>query len=446
MSRRLAYLIGNQQYQPDSGFSSLQGPRNDIEVLSRLLSDPERGNFIIKTFLDEPSHDVLPVIECALNEASAEDLILIYYSGHGTTDRSGQLCLVTSNTKKKSIVSTSISTHQIKELVDQSDCGQTILILDCCYSGAIEGDFRDDFDQEFRNIGDASGFYIITASTALQRAREVARNKNGLVMGRFTAQVVEGIESGAADLNRTGRIFLADIRQYLIRNMTGQTPQFFDRRASGNPLISLSPGTSVPLIDQNILSELESQQWTRRQGAVVALADMAAESTGQLRLTIRTIIRNHLNNERDFSVKRSCELALSALENNNSSTSTLNQVSSVNNTELTKLYSQVESKDKKLEVGASKWRIFFARLALIVSPIFLLVQFMNYSDRLRFSQTTADNTDVRNIILLGAACVLAHIRIVLFKRVVSLLKVWFSVIYIFECFILAFFMLTFAFK
>ena len=38
MAHRVAFLIGNQTFRPDSGLPALQGPPNDLAALSRLLS------------------------------------------------------------------------------------------------------------------------------------------------------------------------------------------------------------------------------------------------------------------------------------------------------------------------------------------------------------------------------------------------------------------------
>jgi hypothetical protein len=45
MARRVAFLIGNQTFLPESRLSPLQGPANDIAALAHLLRDPERGKF-----------------------------------------------------------------------------------------------------------------------------------------------------------------------------------------------------------------------------------------------------------------------------------------------------------------------------------------------------------------------------------------------------------------
>ena len=91
MPRRVAFLIGNQDFKPESGLSPLHGPSNDIAALARLLRDPKRGNFEVHEFLDQPGYQVLPEIERALRAASLHDLVLIFYSGHGKLGRNGRL-------------------------------------------------------------------------------------------------------------------------------------------------------------------------------------------------------------------------------------------------------------------------------------------------------------------------------------------------------------------
>ena len=79
-------------------------------------------------------------------------------------------------------------------------------------------------------------------------------------MGRFTAALVDGIESGAADHERKGKILLSDLRTYLGRVKIGSTPQFYDHSASGDPLISLSPATAGPLLDATAGPLLDAEE------------------------------------------------------------------------------------------------------------------------------------------------------------------------------------------
>jgi Caspase domain len=250
VAERLAFLIGNQTFRSDSGLLPLQGPANDVAALGRLLRDPGRGRFTVREYLNKTHDGILPELDQALGAAERGDLFLIYYSGHGKLDRQGRLCLATADTRQNALITTSIPARHLRDLVEESDCDQVVLLLDCCYSGAVEDGLRGDVTSALHTVEDARGFYIMTASTGLQAAREMAVAPGGAVMGRFTAAIVSGIESGAADAGQKGKILVSDLRRYLSRVIKGQTPQFFDRKASGDPLISFSPAAATSSLEE----------------------------------------------------------------------------------------------------------------------------------------------------------------------------------------------------
>jgi hypothetical protein len=303
MARRVAFLIGNQTFQPESGFLPLQGPANDVAAVARLLRDPQRGNFEVHEFLDKTRHEVLPYLERALGSAAVGDLFLIYYSGHGKLARNGHLLLATADTHQSALRATSIPARDLRDLVEESDCDQVVLLLDCCYSGAVDDGLRGDPGSELRVVEDAHGFYIMTASTAMQAARETAPLPDGMVMGRFTAALVAGIESGAADQGRKGKILLSDLRRHLEEMVTGSTPQFFARRASGDPLISFSPATAAPLLDAEVLADLDAEQWQRRHSAVIVLSDVLHDGGSATRAAAKEALQRRLGQERDYIVR-----------------------------------------------------------------------------------------------------------------------------------------------
>jgi hypothetical protein len=250
VAQRVAFLIGNQTFlpEPESGLPNLQGPTNDVAALASLLADTQRGNFDVRKFLDKPHYEIMREISQALHEAARGDFVLIYYSGHGKLDRSGRLCLATADTEQRALLGTSIRSNNLYDLVDESDCDQVVVLLDCCYSGAVGVGLRGDVSSALHVVNEARGSYTITATTSMQSTRETVA-RPGVVMGRFTAELVYGIETGAADHERKGKILLSDLRTYLGQVKIGSTPQFYDHSASGDPLISLSPATAGSLLD-----------------------------------------------------------------------------------------------------------------------------------------------------------------------------------------------------
>jgi uncharacterized caspase-like protein len=243
MPRRIAALIGNQNFESASGLTSLAGPLNDVDALSAVLSDSGLGNFEVRTFRDESREIIMQGLDVLLSEDAARgDLVLIFYAGHGKLNRDGELCLAASNTRLNALYSSSIPASALRKLVSNSYCNSVVLLLDCCHSGAVSSDaMRGSFESQFNWMAnEASGFHILTASSAIQTARETDI-EGGLTMGRFTRFITEGIRSGAADTDKDGAVTVTDLCQYLATNLSGgQTAHYFAHRASGNPVIASS--------------------------------------------------------------------------------------------------------------------------------------------------------------------------------------------------------------
>ncbi len=240
MARRIAILVGNARFHAESGLEPLQGPPNDVAALGAVLEDADRGGFEVQRFVDARKDAVLPVIDEVLNTAEADDLVLLFYAGHGKLDPSGRLCLATAETRAAALRSTSIPVSELKELVAQSRAGSVVLLLDCCFSGAIGKEFmnRGDVDSQLSLMQEAQGLHILTAATGLQTARERDSEAGGKVMGAFTRVIVDGIGSGAADRDGDGEITLTDLRRHLAATIRGQTPKYLANDASGDPRIA----------------------------------------------------------------------------------------------------------------------------------------------------------------------------------------------------------------
>jgi uncharacterized caspase-like protein len=240
MGRRVALLIGNGTFLPDSGLDNLRGPVNDVERLAAVLGDPERGNFEVRTFLDRPGSEVFPAIEDVVNDATRDDLVLIFYAGHGKLDGGGRLCLAMAETQTRRVFSTSISASGLTNLLGNGGAGAIVLLLDCCYSGAMSKEFhRGSATEELGALArEVSGLHVITATTGTQTAREREEEADGLYMGAFTRQIVEGLRSGTADRDGDGIVTLSDLERHLRETVRQQTPRRTSHDASGDPMIA----------------------------------------------------------------------------------------------------------------------------------------------------------------------------------------------------------------
>ena len=213
---RYAILIGCNNYPGDSSrLPPLKCAENDARGLREVLVDKDISGFDpnnVRLFSGEPNQEILMEIAKCLNEAQPDDLVLIYFSGHGKLDKINKLHLATSNTNTDILGVTSLPVATVKEIIDKSSSQKIIWILDCCYSGAVGATFKGgDVDSELQIASGGKGKYIMAASTGIQAAKE----EEGEEYSTFTKHLLQGLKSGDADLNGDGVITVDELYSYV---------------------------------------------------------------------------------------------------------------------------------------------------------------------------------------------------------------------------------------
>lgn len=244
-ARRLAVLVGSSLFsenEPD--LPNLRCPPNDVEGLAEVLVDPEKGGFhSVDKLINRPWHEVLNHINKALREATYEDLVLIYYSGHGKLNRLGRLHLATPETAIENLEATSVPVYSIRACIDGTLAERVVLILDCCYSGRVgdawglKGSTKESLETTFES---GQGVYLLTASTGIQTAQE----KEGEDYSVFTKPLIEGIRNGDADCASDGQISMEELYQYItqeVSKVSPQTPTRWNLSGHGEIVIAKSP-------------------------------------------------------------------------------------------------------------------------------------------------------------------------------------------------------------
>ena len=153
--------------------------------------------------------NVLLRINETLRDAAQEDLVLVYYSGHGLLGNDGQLHLATVDTDPDLLPATSLAISLIRNCLIHSRCQRFVLILDCCYAGAASTNFaQGSVDKQLigftKDVPSGVGEFVMTASTAI----ESAQRKTSDSVSVFTKHMVEGMRTGDADLDRDGYMFV----------------------------------------------------------------------------------------------------------------------------------------------------------------------------------------------------------------------------------------------
>jgi len=270
---KYALIIANSEYT-DPKLEKLSAPSKDAEKFARVLEDTGIGAFDNVTVLINRSlNDVRNAINDLFeNEKKTEDLLLLYFSGHGIRDENGALYLAVSDTNRKALLPTAVEDEFISKLMKKSRSKKQLIILDCCNSGA--------FAKGTKGIGDSmgiatalkatsSGQVVITASDATQLAWEGDKVIGNVTQNSlFTHFLIKGLE-GEADKTGNGKITVDDLYDYAFAETTRATPnqtpcKFGDqkgeivlreRRRAQNSNYSALPIYLIDLIESNLVSE-----------------------------------------------------------------------------------------------------------------------------------------------------------------------------------------------
>ena len=177
MSGKYALIIGNTEYN-DPGLAQLIAPGNDTEDFARVLKDQDICSFdAVEILMNEPEHIVRRAIDEFFDQKRPDDLLVLYFSGHGVRDELGALYLAVKNTNRARLRATAIKSDFIREVMDQSCSKRQVLILDCCNSGAFTQGTKAE-NAIGASIGTAPAFeagfgrVVLTASDATQFAWE----------------------------------------------------------------------------------------------------------------------------------------------------------------------------------------------------------------------------------------------------------------------------------
>jgi caspase domain-containing protein len=161
-------LIGTSDFELPDKLPNLPGVRGNLSGLERALTDPSRGVFDESSCVVIDSPDTARSLISRLSRAAeqAEDVLVVYYAGHGTLDANGALHLAVRETDPGpyQVGATAVPFTMLRQVIENSPARLRILVLDCCFSGRAVGAMAAD-TAALGQI-DASGTYVLTSTEA----------------------------------------------------------------------------------------------------------------------------------------------------------------------------------------------------------------------------------------------------------------------------------------
>jgi hypothetical protein len=264
--KRHALIVATARYA-DPKLRQLRAPAADAERLAEVLRDPGRGDFAeVEVLADESEGTITRRLARFFDDRRPDDLLLLHFSCHGVKDDHGELFLAAADTEVDLLSATGVSAAWVSEQIARTRARRTIVLLDCCFSGSFP------FGLRARAAGPVDapaqlqgrGRVVITASSALEYAFEGDELTGEGRPSVFTAAVVEGLESGRADLDGDGLISVDELYEYVYDRVKERTPSqtpnmkselqgqlFVAKTAAGVPLPQRSdpalPAVPVPV-------------------------------------------------------------------------------------------------------------------------------------------------------------------------------------------------------
>jgi hypothetical protein len=192
-------LIGSSRFDHSPGLADLPSVVDNVTALRSVFTDP-----LLCGVPDEHCPVLLDAATPAELDAwletvagEAEDLLLVYYAGHGVVGEDDELYLTVAESDEHHIHRSGVPFAWIKAAILNSEARTRILILDCCFSGhalARMGPADTAVSAALRQV-DIEGTHVLTASGA----NVTARAPEGMAYTAFTAALVTLLRDGVAN-------------------------------------------------------------------------------------------------------------------------------------------------------------------------------------------------------------------------------------------------------
>lgn len=193
-SKSRAILIGVSNYH-DPSYPVITAAANSMRAMRDILTDRDlcgwpRDRVIL---FPDPENGGRFAQQLRRIAEQTTGVLLLYFVGHGTITRRGELCLTLTDTDADGAEYTGLEYAKIKDILIDSPAQIKVAILDCCYAGrAIEA--LGNAEEQVADSTDIRGVYTLTAAD--HTAHVVPFDQQGTACTSFTAEFVDLVSAG----------------------------------------------------------------------------------------------------------------------------------------------------------------------------------------------------------------------------------------------------------
>lgn len=258
IGRRWAIVVGVSRYK-DHRIPSLRYAARDAQLFHEWLTSAEGGRYSpahTKLLLDDQAtfRNIKHALFQWLGRALEEDMVTIYFSGHGTPqspDAPQNLFLVPHDADYDHIAVTGFPMWDIETALKRFiKAKKVVVIADACHAGGVGVEFaharraigvvENRISESLQSLSRVNhGVAVITSAGPSQLSREGKQWGGG--HGVFTHFLLQGLK-GHADYNHDQRVTLGELIPYLSEQVRRETRSTQSPEVSGkfDPALSLS--------------------------------------------------------------------------------------------------------------------------------------------------------------------------------------------------------------
>jgi len=225
----------------------------DITAIFNLGKKQKKYNEIYTTIITDKdaTKDNILKAKAKLKESTINDVVIVFYAGHGILDWDMDYYLATNDIDFIMPSKKGLKYELLEGLLNDIPARKKLLLIDACHSGEVDKDDeltvtnsntednasargteklvgdknilgQSSFElmkNMFADIRKGTGSTIISSAGGSEYAYESDKTKNGI----FTYILINGIRTGKADINKDGKIMVSELRDYLMDNVSKLT-------------------------------------------------------------------------------------------------------------------------------------------------------------------------------------------------------------------------------
>ena len=293
--RSRVVLVGTPAYR-DEELPDVPQVSANLADLGAVFTDPQLGGFPEQHCVTVPAKASMDEVGAILEQAAeqAEDLLLLYYAGHGILSGIGELYLSLYHTRFRSPTYSALRFETVRGTFLDSRAANRVVIIDSCFSGRAIGPALGPNQQAVLEQLEINGTYTLASAPPNRPAFVLPGEAHTAFTGRLLTLLREGSK------NSGGLLSLGEIYRHLYARLRADGLPLPQARGTAtadllglvsNRYSATAQDTVAPVaLPEELRAGLDSRYPQVRAAAVEVLAGWLADADPGRVLAARSVL------------------------------------------------------------------------------------------------------------------------------------------------------------